>query len=106
MSDLTDAQRVERGRRAAQALEEFLDPAFQAVIEAYSARIEDIASTQPWEANKITALANATRIAKEVQNQLRLLVYEGQEARRKIVRAEEIEKLSPAKRRFLNMVPH
>lgn len=106
MSDLTDAQKVERARRAEMALDEFLDPAFQAVIDTYSARLEDIASKQPWEATKITALANATRIAKEVQGQIKLLVYEGQEARRKIVRAEEIEKLSPAKRRFLNMVPH
>lgn len=106
MTDLTDSQRVERARRAQMALEEFFDPAFNTVIETYCARIEELASSAPWEAQKITALANATRIAKQVRGQIAALVYEGEEAKRKIDHAKEIEKLSPAKRRFLDMVPH
>lgn len=106
MVDLTEAQRIERGRRAKMALEEFLDPAFAAVTEAYTSRIEGLASTQPWEAQKITALANAIRIANQVKNQIMGIVHEGENTKAHKDRAEEIEKLSPARRRFLNMVPY
>lgn len=106
MTDLSEAQRIDRGRRAEMALEEFLDPAFDAVVAAYTARIEELAATQPWEAQKITALANATRIAKQVKAQIEAVVYEGERAKSDRRKAEEIEKLSPAKRRFLDMAPH
>lgn len=106
MTDLSEGQRIERGRRAQLTLEEFLDPAFGLVIAAYAARVEELASTQPWEAQKITTLANAIRIAKQVRGQIMAIVHEGENARQQKDRAAEIEKLSPAKRRFLNMVPH
>lgn len=106
MTDLTESQRIDRARRAQMALEEFLDPALNAVVEAYAARVEELAATQPWEAQKITALANAIRIAKQVKAQVMAIVYEGENAKRQKDHAAEIEKLSPAKRRFLDMVPH
>lgn len=106
MTDLSESQRIDRARRAEMALEEFLDPAFDAVVSAYTARIEELAATQPWEAGKITALANATRIARQLRGQIMNIVHEGEKAKRAKARAEEIEKLSPAKRRFLDMVPH
>lgn len=96
---------IERGRRAKMALEEFFDPAFDMVIDAYTARIEEIAASQPWEAQKITALANAARIAKSVKGQIEAIVYEGERADKVRNRALEIEQLSPAKRRFLNIAP-
>lgn len=96
---------IERGRRARMALEEFLDPAFEAVIAAYTARIEEIASSAPWDAQKITALANAQRIARSVKAQIENIVYEGERADGERLRAKEIEQLSPAKRRFLNIAP-
>ena len=100
---MTEAQRIDRGRRAKMALDEFLDPAFEAVIAAYTARIEEIASTQPWEAAKITALANAVRIARSVKAQIEAHVHEGERAKSDRERTQEIEKLSPAKRRLLNI---
>lgn len=100
---MTDA--IERGRRARMALEEFFDPAFGLVIETYTARIEELAATQPWEAQKITSLSNAVRIARSVKAQIEALVHEGDRAERERNRAKEIEKLSPAKRRFLNIAP-
>lgn len=105
MTDLTNPQKVERGRQAMQALDNFLSPAFDAVIAAYTDRLEDIASKTPWEAPKITALANAVRIAKEVRNQIAGLVYEGDQAKADMVRVEKIEALTPAKRRLLNIGP-
>jgi hypothetical protein len=103
---MTDDQRAERGRRAKLALDEFLEPAFQTVIDTYTQRVEELASKAPWDAQKITALANATRIAKQVKAQIELMIYEGEIAQSAKQRAREIEKLSPARRRFLDMVPH
>lgn len=103
---LTEAQRVARAHNARRALEEFLDPAFEAVVEAYAGRLEEIASKSPWEASKITALANAQRIAKEVRAQIVALVYDGDSARKEMIRVERIEKLSPAKRRLLQFGPY
>jgi len=102
---MTEQQRIERGHRARHALEEFLDPAFDTVIATYTARIEELASTQPWEAAKITALANAARIARSVKAQIENIVHEGEHAQSNRNKAQEIEKLSPAKRRFLNIAP-
>lgn len=105
MSDLTEAQRVARGEQARRALEDFLNPAFEAVISAYTDRLEAVAAKEPWEAAKITALANATRIAKEVHAQMVGLVQVGEHARASMVRVEKIEQLTPAKRRLLNIGP-
>lgn len=102
---MTEAQRIERARRAQMALEEFLDPAFDLVIATYTARIEELASSQPWEAAKITALANAARIARSVKAQIENIVDDGELAKERRNHAQEIEKLSPAKRRFLNIAP-
>lgn len=105
MTDLTDAQRVERARQAQMALENFLNPAFDAVSAAYTDRIEQLASTTPWEAAKITALANANRIVKEVHAQIAALVYDGEHAKADMVRVEKIEKLTPARKRLINIGP-
>jgi hypothetical protein len=105
VTDLTDAQRLERARQASLALEHFLDPAFEAVVQAYSERLEQIASATPWEAAKITALANATRIAKEVRSQIAMLVADGADAKQNIDYAKKVETLTPAQRRFFNIAP-
>lgn len=103
MTDLTDQQRVERSRLAALALKDHLDPAFELCVEAYAERLEQIASTTPWEAAKITALANAIRIAKEVRGQIAQIVADGTDAKQNIDRAKRIEGLTPSKRRLLNI---
>lgn len=105
MTDLTDPQRIERGRRAALALEEFQGPAVAAIVAAYSERLEHISSTAPWEAGKITALANAIRIAREVEAQMTAFVYEAEHTRAGMIRATKIEALTPTKRRLLHIGP-
>lgn len=102
MSDLTEAQRVERARQAQHALE-FMAPAFDELHAVYTDRLKAIASTAPWEAHKITALANATRILEEVRTQITGLVRDGVDAQAKIDRAKRVEDLSPARRRLLNI---
>lgn len=103
MSDLNDRERLERAHHAKRALDEFLEPAFDIVAAEYLGRLEQLASTQPWEAGKITALANATRIASEVRAQIVALVLDGQDAKQGLIRAEKIEKLTPARKRLLKI---
>lgn len=105
MTDLSDPQKVERARQAEMALRDFLDPAFEVLADVYAQRLEDIASSSPWEASKITALANALRIAKEVRAQIYTLVADGSVTKNKMEMAKKIEALSPAKRRLLNIGP-
>src|SRR5437868_946855 len=103
MTDLTEAQRIERGRRAEMALAEFLDPAFEAIGEAYLQRLEDISAREPWATGKIAAVANAIRITKELRTQIVTLVHDGGQAKAAKVRTEKIEAMSPARRRLLQI---
>jgi hypothetical protein len=103
VTDLTDAKRIERARQAELALTNFVDPAVEIVVASYLDRVEQLASTTPWEAGKITALSNAARIAKEVRAQIAALVHDGVDARSNIERAKRVEALTPAKRRLLNI---
>jgi hypothetical protein len=102
---MTPQERMERGSRAQRAIEEFMQPAFDVVCSEYAARLKEVAAREPWAANKIAALANALRIVEEVQGQIVGIVYDGEHARQGKTRAEKIEQLSPAKRRFLNIAP-
>ena len=105
MTDLTEPQRIYRAARAKRAMEEFIDPALAVLKEEYGARMIELASRTPWEAGKITALANALRIAEEVENQVKALIYDGEHAKAGKVRADRIEKLTPARRRLLGIAP-
>jgi hypothetical protein len=105
VSDLTESQRVERAHHAKRALEEFLDPAFAVVQAEYEARLKAICASKPWATNEIAALANASRIVTEVRGQVISLVYDGESARQGQRRAEAVEKMSPAKRRLLDIGP-
>lgn len=86
-------------------MEEFFEPAFEIVGEAYLTRIEELSAREPWSAAKITALANAVRIAKELRSQIEAIVHEGTEAQHKIDHAKKIEQLTPSQRRLLGIAP-
>lgn len=100
---MTLEQTIDRAYRAERAIEEFIAPAFDALHGEYTERMKQIASSTPWEANKITALANATRILEAVRNEVVLAIKEGEKAQAAKRRAEHIERLSPSKRRLLNI---
>jgi hypothetical protein len=103
MSEARDSQRLERAEHARRAMEEFLAPAFEQARAAYGARMVEIAGSTPWEAGRITALANALRIVDEVEAQVTAQIADGAEARTKLIRADRIEQLTPARRRLLNI---
>lgn len=100
---MTDQERIDRAERAKRALEEFLAPAFEVVRSDYMGRVKDISSRAPWDAQKISSLANAARIADEVERQIVSLIFDGEAAKHGRARVERIEQLSPARRRFLNL---
>ena len=100
---MNDAQRADRGRRANHALEEFLDPAFDVVRTEYADRLKHLCATEPWAANKIAAMANATRVVEEVRKQIAYLVIDGKEAGNAIERVKTIERMSPERRKILGI---
>lgn len=100
---MTEEQRIERARQAAQAMETFLAPAFHVVAEEYHDRLAAICATRPWATNEIAALANATRIVGEVQRQIEGLIHDGAAAKDRKDRAARIADLTPAKRRLLGI---
>jgi hypothetical protein len=51
-------------------------------------------------------LSTALRILDQVESGLKAAVMDGEIAQRNKLRVEDMEKMSPASRRFLNMVPH
>jgi hypothetical protein len=109
VTDLTEGQRVERGRRAQAAWDEFLKPALEEIRNAYGDRIVEIAATElsrDKRTDKLTALSTALRILGQVEGGLQAIIVDGQVAHQSKLRAGEIEKLSSARRRFLDMVPH
>jgi len=96
-------QRIERGRRAAQALEDFLDPAFDEAISLYTSRMRELIGREPWEIEKIKALVMAQRIAEEVRREIALLVKDAEAARRELTRVEQVTSLPAARRRALGI---
>jgi hypothetical protein len=102
VSQLNDQERIHRARMAEQSIQ-FLDPAFDTLRAEYRERLTQISASAPWEANKISALANADRIVTEVRSQLVALIADGVDAKANQKRAERIEQLSPAKRRLLQI---
>jgi hypothetical protein len=103
MSEVSNSQRLARAEHARRAMEEFLGPAFEQARAAYGARMVEIAGSTPWEAGRITALANALRIVDEVEAQVTAQIADGADARTKLIRADRIEQLTPARRRLLNI---
>ena len=106
---MTEAQKIERGRRAQSALDEFITPIITECRNTYGERIVDIAANElnrDRRTDKITALSTALRILDQVERGLQSAINDGEIAHRNKLRASDMEKLSPANRRFLDMVPH
>jgi hypothetical protein len=106
---MTDLQKIARGQRAQAAYDEFVAPIITECRNVYGERIVDIASgelNRDKRTDKLTALSTALRILDQVESGLKAAVMDGEIAQRNKLRVEDMEKMSPANRRFLNMVPH
>lgn len=94
---------IARGQRAQMAIDEFFGPAFDAVVSTYTARLEQIATAEPWASDKIVKLALAARVAREVRAQIEAIVAEGQVADADKAYSQKIEAIPLAKRKFMGL---
>lgn len=94
---------IARGQRAQMAMDEFFGPAFDAVVSTYTARLEQIATAEPWASDKIVKLALAARVAREVRAQIEGVIHDGQVADSVKAHAQKIEAIPLAKRKFMGL---
>lgn len=94
---------IAAGQRAQMAMDEFFGPAFDAVVKTYTERLEQIAATEPWAADKIVKLALAARVAREVRNQIEGVIVAGKIAAADKSHAEKIERIPLAKRKVMGL---
>jgi hypothetical protein len=109
MTDLTDAQRVARGHRARQCLDEFVTPEFSYARQVYLARMADVAATElhpQLRADKLTTLSLAVRVLDEVERSISGVMHEGEHVRAEMIRAEKLESLTDAQQRLLRIAPY
>lgn len=92
------------GQQAERAMEQFLAPAFDAVAEAYTVRLSDIASTEPWASDKIVKLALANRVLREVRNQIEAVIAAGDVAKADRAHAEKIAAIPIERRKLMGML--
>lgn len=103
MTDLSEAQRIDRGRRANEALETFLTPAFDFVRGQYLNRMKRVISEEPWNTDKIVALTMAQRVVEEVQKEIMIIVRDGDQVKRDMIRIEELTSMTAARRKALGI---
>lgn len=93
------------GQQAERAMEQFLAPAFDAVTAAYTARLSEIASSEPWASDKIVKLALANRVLREVRSQIEAVIAAGDVAKAGKAQAEKIAAIPLERRRLMGMLP-
>ncbi len=108
MTDLSEAkriaaQRVENGRRARQAFDEYIAPALTKLRAASVQRLGDIVEAEPWAADKIRAQAIFQRVLKECENTILAAVLEGDAARHDLEHIERVSSMSAARRKALGI---
>lgn len=103
---MNDAERKARAERAQTYRNEFLAPIIDECRQSYQARIVDIASTEldPKKREQaITALSTALRILANIDTGITAVIEDGKIADKKLLRAEEVERMNPYRRRLLDM---
>jgi hypothetical protein len=108
MSDLSEAkriaaQRVEHGRRARQAFDEYVAPALTKLRAASIQRIGEIVEAEPWATDKIAAQAMFQRVLAEAEKVMVAAVLEGEAARHDLEQIERVSSMSAARRKALGI---
>lgn len=105
---MTDHEIAARGQRARSLMEEFVAPALGGMRDEYLARMADVATKEldpKVRADKITALSTALRILDNVTAGIEATIMDGEAAQKKLIRAEDVERMSPTKRRLFQIAP-
>lgn len=103
MTELDAKQRIERGRRAGEAVNEFVNPAFEHAHETYLGRMKELVSREPWETGKITALVTAMRVLEVVHSDMAAIIHDGEVAKCDLARVEKVASIPEAKRKLLGL---
>lgn len=90
------------GQQAQRAMEQFLAPAFEEVASAYTQRLSEVAAAEPWATDKITKLAMANRVLKEVRAQVEHLIVNGRLEQDRKATADKIAAIPIERRRIAN----
>jgi hypothetical protein len=100
---LTDdlAARMADAEQAKQAMERWLSPAFDVVLADYLGRLDQLASTTPWDDKRITKVAMGVAIAKQVRRQIEAVIADGSIARAEYAHSKQIEAIHPERRKIL-----
>jgi len=104
---MNDAEAVARGQRAEQA-KEFIGPILDDIRGAYADRIVEIASREldpKTRTDKLTALSTALRILENLSDGLEAIVRDGMVAESNLIKVENIERMTPGRRKLLGIVP-
>lgn len=105
---MNDSEAVARGTRALQYRQEFLGPIIDNQRQAYTTRIAEIASTEldpKVRSEKLTALSLALRVLENVSSGIDAAIRDGEIAAQNMAKAENVERMTPDKRRLLRFAP-
>lgn len=98
---MTEYERIDRANRARQALDEFLEPALDALLVEYTRKLVEVSTDEPWESGKISKLAQAMKVTDRVKQHIRALVTDGDAATASLKHAQDIAKLPVERRKWL-----
>jgi len=105
---MNEADRIARAHRAQAALDEFLNPMFDQIVEEYTSRMVEVANTElsrDKRSDKITALSNALKITRTLKSGMNEIVRDGELAKAEKLRAEKLEQMTAPQRRLLSIAP-
>ena len=103
MTDSNHLERIADAAAAENAMARWLGPAFDAVTDVYRARLQSVASKEPWETAKIAKVAMALTIAAEVRKQIEMVVADGKVAMTTKREREKIEAIPHERRKWLGI---
>lgn len=105
---MTNPEIAAKGQRAEAYRNEFLGPALDGMRAEYLNRMGVVATNEldpKVRADKITALSTALRILDNVQAGIDTAIRDGEMAQKNLMRAEEVERMGPTKRKLFAMAP-
>lgn len=104
---MNDRERIETARRAQQALDDFLAPAFAVVEADYTEKLVNAAtSTDPRAGEIVARLAAGMKAARSAHGMIMTLVADGELTKAGMIKAERIEGMTAPDRRLLNIGPN
>lgn len=102
MSDATPQERIADGEQAKQAWDRFVAPAIAVLRADYMAKLTENAE-KPMEGRALAAVQTMSlglRVTREVENQLKAIILDGQQAQHDLNRAGDLSRMSPEAQRY------